>query len=148
MNYTTFKTICARVIIAAAATSGILALATQTASAQAITATVPFAFSAADQPFPAGTYQFTFLSEWCLSIRNVQGGGERFFTVHPQNGSHASHARVVFDNVRGQRNLEAVYLPRSNGDEELLEGARLTPPHAYVPQKVWLTHSSGSAGVL
>jgi hypothetical protein len=144
MNHTTFKTICARLIVAAAATSGLSALATQTASSQVITATVPFAFSAAGQSFPAGTYQFTFLSEWRLSIRNMQGGGERFFTVHPQNGSHASHARVVFGNARGQKNLEAVYLPRSHGDEELLEGARLTQ----VPQKVWLTHSSGSAGVL
>jgi hypothetical protein len=128
MNHTKFKAICARVIIAAAATSGILALATQTAPAQAITATVPFAFSAADQRYPAGTYEFTFLSQWSLSIRNVQGGGERFFTVQPQqNGSHASPARIVFHNVRGQKTLEAVYLPKSDGDGELLGGARLTP---------------------
>ena len=64
MNREKFRAICTRAIIAAATTSGIFALGTQTASAQAITATVPFAFSAGNQPFPAGTYQFTFLSEW------------------------------------------------------------------------------------
>jgi hypothetical protein len=128
MNREKFKGICARAIVAAVITSGILALSTQTASAQAITATVPFAFSAGDQLLPAGTYQFTLLSAWFLSIRNVKGGGEKFFAVHPQqNGSHASHARIVFRNSGGQKNLEAVYLPKSDGGAELLESARVSP---------------------
>ena len=128
MNRKKFKAICARAIVAAGITSGLLTLGTQTASAQAITATVPFAFSAGDQPFPSGTYQFTFLSGWFLSIRNMKGGGEKFFTVHPeQNGSHASHPRIVFRNSGGQKNLEAVYLPRSDGGGELLSHARLAP---------------------
>jgi hypothetical protein len=128
MNREKFKAICAKAIVAAVITSGLLALGTQTASAQAITATVPFAFSAGDQLFPAGTYQFTFLSQWSLSIRNVKGGGEKFFTVHPeQNGSHASRARIVFRNSGGQRNLEAVYLSKSDGGAELLPYARVSP---------------------
>jgi hypothetical protein len=128
MNREKFRAICVRAIVAAVITSGLLALGTKTASAQAITATVPFAFSAGDQPFPAGTYQFTFLSQWSLSIRNVKGGSERFFTVHPrQNGPHASRARIVFHNSGGQKNLEAVYLSKSDGGGELLPHARVTP---------------------
>ena len=94
MNREKFKAICAKAIVAAVITSGILALGAQTASAQAITASVPFAFSAGDQLFPAGTYQFTFLSEWSLSIQNVKGGGEKFFTVQPHkmNRTHPTPA--------------------------------------------------------
>src|SRR5271168_2183319 len=121
MNCETFKAICAKTIVAAIVTSGLFALGAQTASAQSIIATVPFAFSARDQPFPAGTYQFTSLSEWSLSIRNVKGGGEKFFTVHPrQDGSRASRDRIVFHNSEGQKDLEAVYLRESDRGEELL----------------------------
>jgi hypothetical protein len=128
MNRKKFNVICARAIVAAVMTSGIWALGARTAAAQAITATVPFAFSAGDQPLPAGTYRFTFSSQWLLSIRNVKGGGEKFFAVHPeQNGPHASHARLVFHNSGGQKNLEAVYLPMSDAGAELLPHARMSP---------------------
>jgi hypothetical protein len=128
MNREKFKAICAKAIVAAVTASGLLALGTQAASAQAITATVPFAFSAGDQPFPSGTYQFTFLSGWFLSIRNVKGGGEKFFTTHPQqNGSQASRARIVFRNSGVQKKLEAVYLSKSDGGAELLSSAGVSP---------------------
>jgi hypothetical protein len=110
-----------KTIVAAIVTSGIFTMGMQTASAQSIIATVPFAFSAGDQSFPAGTYQFTSLTQWSLSIRNVKGGGENFFAVHPkQDGSRASRDGVVFHNSGGQRNLEAVYLSESNMGAELL----------------------------
>ena len=133
MNREKFKSTCARAIVVAAMTGGILALGTQAASAQAITATVPFAFSAGDQLLPAGTYQFTLLSGWSLSIRNVKDGGEKFFAIHPeQDGSHTSHPRVVFRNSGGHKNLAAVYLSKSDGGGELLAytGAshKLLPP--------------------
>ncbi len=115
-----------KTIVAAIVTSGIFTLGIQTASAQSIIATVPFVFSAGDQTFPAGTYQFTSLSQWSLSIRNVKGGGEKFFVVHPiQNASRASRDGIVFHKSGGQRNIEAVYLSESNMGAELLpyEGA-------------------------
>jgi hypothetical protein len=128
MNRKKFKAICARAIVVAATTSGILALGTQAASAQAMTVTVPFAFSAGDQHFPVGTYQFTFLSDWSLSIRNVKEGSENFFTINPkENGSHAPRPRVVFRNSGGQKNLEALYLPASNKGAELLQSERASP---------------------
>jgi hypothetical protein len=130
MNCDKFKAICTKAIVAAIVTSGIFALGTQTASAQSIIATVPFAFSAGDQPFPAGTYQFTSLSEWSLSIRNVKGGGEKFFTVHPkQDRSRASRDGIVFHNSEGQKNLEAVYTRESDMGAELL-------PYAAAPPKL------------
>ncbi len=139
MNRETFKAICAKAIVAAVTTSGLLALGAQTASAQAITATVPFAFSAGDQPFPSGTYQFTLLSSWFLSIRNVKGGGERLFAVHPQqNGSHTAHARLVFHNSGGQRNLEAVYPSQSDGGAELLSYARVSRKNQSLAQNATL----------
>ncbi len=128
MNREKLKSICARAIVVAAMTGGILALGTQAASAQAITATVPFAFSAGDQLLPAGTYQFTLLSGWSLSIRNVMGGGEKFFTIHPErDGSPTSHPRLVFRNSGGHKNLAAVYLSKSDGGGELLPYARVAP---------------------
>jgi hypothetical protein len=128
MNYEKFKAICAKAIVASIVASGIFALGTQTASAQSIIATVPFAFSAGDQPFPAGTYQFTALSAWSLSIRNMKGGGEKFFTARPkQNGSRASRSRIVFHNSKGQKLLEAVYVPGSDIGAELLPYAGASP---------------------
>jgi hypothetical protein len=128
MNYEKFKVICAKAIVAAIVTSGIFALGTQTASAQSIIVTVPFAFSAGDQPFPAGTYQFTSLSEWSLSIRNVKGGGEKFFTVRlEQDGSRASRSSIVFHNSNGQKILQAVYVPGSDMGAELLTRAGSSP---------------------
>ena len=128
MNYEQFKAICAKAIVAAIVTSGIFALGTRTASAQSIIATVPFAFSAGDQPFPAGTYQFTSLSDWSLSIRNVKGGGEKFFAVQPkQDGSRASRDGIVFHNSKGRTNLEAVYARESNRGAELITHAGASP---------------------
>jgi hypothetical protein len=125
MNREKFKAICAKAIVAAVMTNGIFALSTKTASAQAITVTVPFAFSAGDQLFPIGTYQFNFLSQWSLTIRNVKGGSEKFFAVSPKEyGSEASRPRIVFRNSRGQKILEAVYVPGSDIGAGLLPYAR------------------------
>src|ERR1700748_216058 len=128
MNYEKFKAICAKAIVASIVASGIFALGSQTASAQSIIATVPFAFSAGDQPFPAGTYQFTSLSAWTLSIRNVKGGGQMFFTERPkQNVSRASRSRIVFHDSQGQKLLEAVYVHGSDIGSELLTYADASP---------------------
>jgi len=128
MNLKRLKSICAKAIVAVIVTSGIFTLGTQTVSAQSIIVTVPFDFSAGNQVFPVGTYQFTSLSEWSLSIRNVKGGGEKFFTVHPkQNGSRASRDGIVFHNSKGQKNLEAVYMRESDMGAELLPYAGASP---------------------
>jgi hypothetical protein len=99
-----------------------LAVGTQTASAQAIIVTTPFAFSAGNEGYPAGTYEFSIVSAWSLSIRNVNGGGEKFFVVRPQEkGSRGSRASVVFDNSEGHKNLQAIYFPGTGRGGVLLQ---------------------------
>ena len=110
----------ANLIPVAVSMSIMLALGTQTATAQAIAVTTPFAFSAGTQSYPAGTYQFTLLSEWSLSIRNVNGGGERFFPVIPEeNGTLGSHAGLTFRNSEGHASLQVVHLPGTDRVAEL-----------------------------
>src|SRR5580693_4702801 len=65
-------------ILAVGIAGGILGLGAQAASAQGITATTPFSFSVDNQQYPPGKYQFTLASLWLLSIRDVDGGGEKF----------------------------------------------------------------------
>jgi len=112
----------ANLIPVAVSMSIMLALGTQTATAQAIAVTTPFAFSAGTQSYPAGTYQFTLLSEWSLSIRNVNGGGERFFTVRPQeNGTLASQGVLTFRNFEGHSSLQSVYVAGTDRAAELVQ---------------------------
>jgi hypothetical protein len=122
MNREKFIFTSAKAILATVTTSGILALGTQTTSAQAIIVTTPFSFSAGNQFYPVGTYQFTLLSEWSLSIRNVNGGGEKFFTVRPEEDrSPGSYRGIIFRNSEGHKNLQAVYVPGTDRAAELLQ---------------------------
>ena len=112
----------AKLMLVAVSMSGMLSLGTQTAAAQAIIVTTPFAFSAGSQSYPAGTYQFTRSSEWFLSIRNVKGGGEQFFIVRPEaTETPGSHGSLIFRNSEGHRNLQAVYVPGTDSAVRLLE---------------------------
>jgi hypothetical protein len=121
MNCEKFISTLAKLILGAIAIGGMLALGAQTATAQAIIVTAPFAFSAGSQSYPAGTYEFTRLSEWSLSIRNVKVGGERFFTVRPEeNGALGSNGSLTFLDSEGHRNLQAVYVPGTDRVVELL----------------------------
>ncbi len=110
-------------ILAVALTSGILALGTHTASAQEIIVTTPFAFSAGSQSYPAGTYQFTVKYESSLlSIRNVNGGGEKFFMVRPEiNKPLRPHSGLIFDNSGGSHDLQAVRVPGTDRVAELTQ---------------------------
>lgn len=109
-------------LVLVAVVSAMLALGTQNAGAQAITATTPFGFTAGSQSYPAGTYEFTLLSNWSLSIRNVNGVGQKFFTVRPEdNNAPGSKGRLTFHNSGGHQNLEAVYVPGTGRTAELLQ---------------------------
>ena len=121
MNREKITSAFAKLILVALSVGCMLALGTQTAAAQeAIIVTTPFAFSAGTQSYPAGTYQFTLLSEWSLSIRNVNGGGERFFPVIPEeNGTLGSHASLTFRNSEGHASLQVVHLPGTDRVAEL-----------------------------
>ncbi len=112
----------AKLVLLAVTTSGMLALGTQNAGAQAIIVTTPFAFTAGNQFYPAGTYEFTLLSEWSLSIRNVNGVSQKFFTVRPEDNTVAgSKGRLTFRNSDGHHNLQAVFVPGTGRTAELLQ---------------------------
>lgn len=112
----------AKLVLVAVTTTGMLALSTQSAGAQAIIATTPFAFTAGSQTFPAGTYEFTLLSQWSLSIRNVDGGSQKFFTVRPEDTSvPGSKGSLTFHDSDGRQSLRAVYVPGTGRTAELLQ---------------------------
>ena len=106
----------------------ILGLGAHSVSAQSITLTAPFAFCVMNQPYPKGEYELTFISEWLMSIRNVNGGGERLFLVEPEvaipqgvpNGSVGSAGGVTFRDVQGVRQLERVHEAGSDLSFELI----------------------------
>ena len=95
--------------------------------AQSMTATTPFPFCVRNQAYPMGTYRFILISPWLLSIRNVNGGGERLFQVHPQPAQRQGLAGrplgsddvVSFSTVHGLRELKAVHEAGSDLSFEL-----------------------------
>jgi hypothetical protein len=112
-------------IFAAIVMIGILSLGAQTASAQSVNVTAPFSFVAGSQSYPAGTYEFTLISEWCLSIRNMSGGGEKFFTILPSDDNKMQQSGgLSFRNTNGQKVLLAVYVPGSERAAVLTEAVR------------------------
>jgi hypothetical protein len=122
MSREKFTSTFAKLILVAVSIGGTLALGTQTATAQAIIVTTPFTFSAGSQSYPAGTYQFTRLSEWSLSIRNVDGGGEMFLVTRPEAKiPPKSQGGLTFSNSEGHLNLQAVYVPGAYSAAELLQ---------------------------
>lgn len=98
------------------------AMGTRSASGQSITVTTPFPFCINNQSFPSGTYRFTPVSEWILSIRDVNNKSEELFPVRPEvrnrEGSQAGPmwkvGGVTFRNSQGVHTLEAVYDPTSD----------------------------------
>ena len=113
----------AAAFLTVAAAAAILPVAMQTASAQAIMVSTPFAFSAGSESYPAGTYEFTLVSDWSLSIRNINDGSERFFTTRPEeNRSQISRAgSIVFRNSEGHKSLLSVHVPGTDKVETLLQ---------------------------
>ena len=99
----------------------LLARNVQAQAVPAITVTIPFAFSANSQNLAAGAYQFTLLSDWSLSIRNLNGGGEKMFMVRPvEDGSSESPGCLSFQRFEGHSYLEGVYLPGMDIHIELI----------------------------
>lgn len=122
MSREKITSIFSKLSLAAVATSAMLALGTQNAGAQAIIMTTPFAFSAGSQSYPAGTYEFARLSEWLLSIRNVNGGSQKFFTVRPEDNSlPGSKGNLIFHNSDGRQILQSVYVPGTGRTAALLQ---------------------------
>jgi hypothetical protein len=101
-------------------TGGISVLAPQSASAQEITVTAPFPFSVNHQQYPAGTYQFSLLSEWLLSIHNADRK-ENFFPIRPERSeAPGSRGHLTFSQCEGHNELLAVYIPGTDMTAKLV----------------------------
>lgn len=95
-------------------------------SAQSITVTTPFSYCVNSRAYPGGQYKFTLVSDWLLSIRNVNGGGEDLFLVHPEAGgakgmtigSVGPAGGLTFRTFQGFKELQAVHEP---GPDLILE---------------------------
>ncbi|MFZ0305228.1 MAG: hypothetical protein WAL75_21235 [Terracidiphilus sp.] len=106
-----------------------LVAGTGSVSAQSITVTTPFPFCVSNHAFPKGTYLFTPVDGWLLSIRNVNGGSEQLFLAHPEDLNMNSRSTaaamkrggVTFRNLEGVRTLEEVSDPGSGVAFELPE---------------------------
>jgi hypothetical protein len=102
-------------------------LGTRSASAQSITVTTLFPFCVNNQAYPAGRYRFVHISEWFLSIRNVNGGSERLFLIRPEDpvaqgvatGRVRSARDVTFHTFQGFKELQTFDDPNSGVTFEL-----------------------------
>jgi hypothetical protein len=56
-------------------------------SAQSITVITPFSFCVNHQAYPNGRYRFTLISQWILSVQNVNGEDESFFQIRREDGN-------------------------------------------------------------
>lgn len=92
----------------------------RSASAQSITVTTPFPFCVNNQAFTKGTYAFTPLDHWILSIRNVNGGSAQLFLTYPKDRNDNSRATadaamkrggVTFRNSEGVQTLKRFMTP-------------------------------------
>jgi hypothetical protein len=147
MSREKFTSIFPKLVLVAITAIGMLTLNAQTAEAQGIIVTTPFAFSAGSQSYPAGTYEFTLLSAWSLSIRNVHGGVQKFFTVRPEdNGRPGSKGSLTFDDSDGHQNLEAVYVPGTDITAELLQHNKIVN-RAKSDSPLASLHTSSAKGV-
>jgi hypothetical protein len=113
-------------ILALGVAGALLVLGPQSASAQEITATVPFTFSVDNEQYPAGTYQFTLTSEWLLSMHNAHGQ-ERLFPIRPERFKPlgSGGGGLTFCKCEGLNELLSVYIPGTDMTAELI-GRRAT----------------------
>ena len=126
------KNLCDRIVssvLALGIVGSLMGLGAHSVSAQSIAATTPFPFCVSNQAYSMGSYQFTLISDWLLAIRNVNGGGERLFLVHPEfGGSQGLASRpvgsddgvVTFRTFQGFRELKAVHQAGSEVSFELV----------------------------
>jgi hypothetical protein len=100
----------------------LVGLGAHSASAQSITVTTPFPYCVNNQAYPRGEYKFNLITEWLLSIRSVDGGGESLFQVQPEvgvsqglaSGPEGSAGGVTFRAFQGFRELQSVHAPGSD----------------------------------
>jgi hypothetical protein len=104
-----------------------LLCAAANASAQAIeTATIPFAFSADHQSFPAGTYEVKRLSDGLMSLSNLETGKIQLLMVRLEGGRAVqTRGRLVFHHDETGNSLMQVWIAGTTIHSELMVQPKL-----------------------
>jgi hypothetical protein len=97
-------------------------------SAQSITVITPFSFCVNHQAYPNGRYRFTLISQWILSVQNVNGEDESFFQIRREDGNAqgvasspmTSAGGVTFRTFQDVKELQTVHEPGSDSTFELI----------------------------
>ena len=128
MNIRNLSNRFASLMLALSIVGSLAGLGTHSVSAQSILVTTPFPFCVNNQAYPKGSYRFTLLSHWILSVRNVNGEQERMFPVGPKDGGAqglvsgpmGSASGVTFRSFQGFKELDTVHEPVSGLTFELI----------------------------
>jgi hypothetical protein len=105
--------------------AGLLASAIPASAQTSLKVDVPFAFSANNQPLPAGSYWIQRQSEYFLSIRNVKTASNVVVMIYPeQGGPLESHSRLIFVREGHQNYLTQVWTPDTNRYSKLTSRPR------------------------
>lgn len=128
MNIRNLRAHIVSAMLAISVVVGFSGLGTHSALAQSITVTTPFPFCVNNQAYPKGSYKFTHISQWLLSIRDVNGGDESLFLIRPEGrvaqgletGRVRSARGVTFHTFQDLRELQAFQDPDSGVTFELI----------------------------
>jgi len=102
--------------------SGALAVGLHAQSNVAITATIPFPFTAGTQMVAPGTYRFSQTSPFEVSVLNVKTGDMEIFAVHPDSQrTFEQRGRLIFRKAADSRILNEVHFPGTETFCELIE---------------------------
>ena len=141
------KNLCNRIgssMLAPCIVASVAFLGAHSVSAQSITVTTTFPFCVNKEAYPIGTYQFTLLSDWILSVHNVNRKGEQMFAIRPGDGGiQGSASRAVrsvggatFRTFRDFWELTTVSEPVADTAFELIEeGIQREKPETHRPVK-------------
>ena len=104
-----------------------LLCAASNASAQSIeTATIPFAFSADHEQFPAGTYEVRRLSDGLMSLCNIETKKTEYLMVRLEGGRAVqTRGRLVFHHDETGNLLTQVWIAGTTIHSELMAQPKL-----------------------
>jgi hypothetical protein len=100
--------------------AGLLCSAPSASAQTLMDVNVPFAFSAAHQHLPAGSYRIQLLSQCYVSIHDLKTARTIVVMVRPEQGRNLeSHSRLVFDRDGSQNSLTQVWGAGASGYSKL-----------------------------
>lgn len=91
---------------------------------QAVTARIPFAFSADGYKIATGAYRLQLIDNgYLMYVRNVDTGKGQFIPVRPEEGGTSdSQANLIFQVCEGHRHLTEIHIQGANRFSEVAGG--------------------------